>query len=210
MENRYSHLTIKIILLFIVLGAGSYSLGIPSAQAGYLFQQPTVSIPTVTGTPTGPTATVNRDQDIVYVHTGPGRDYPVIGLLVMGQKVVVYGVDRGGEWLQVMYMGVPGNNGWVYKSLMSVSADDLPAVESPPMPAPKATPTLDPTVAARYGVNLPPTQLPTFTPPAPVQVPTFAPNTVSSPVEKLPMGFVIIGLAVVGLFGTMLTLLRGR
>ncbi len=185
-------------------------LSIPSVQARYLYQQPTVSIPTVTGTPTGPTAAVNRDQEIVYVHTGPGRDYPVIGLLVMGQKVVVRGIDRGGEWLQIVYIGVPGGLGWVYKVLLSSPGDDLPVIEAPPMPAPKSTPTLDPTLAARYVVNSAPTQLPTYTPPARIALPTFASSTASSPVEKLPMGFIIIGLAVVGLFGTMLTLLRGR
>jgi hypothetical protein len=172
-------------------------------------QQPTVAIPTVTGTPQGPLATVPMDQTIVYVYTGPGPDYPVIGVLVAGQQVPARSVTRGGEWLEIVYLGVPENTGWVYRRLV-IMTDELPVVTPPPTPTPRVTPTLNPTLAAEFLAKTPATPLLTFTAPPALILPTFAPETSAMDAVGLPMGFLIIGLAVVGIFGAMITLLRGR
>jgi len=45
-------------------------------------QIPTVSIPTVTGTPAGAIAIVTMEQDQINVRSGPGIDYPTVGVLI--------------------------------------------------------------------------------------------------------------------------------
>ncbi len=185
-------------------------MGVPSAEAGILAQQPTGSIPTVTGTPEDATVKVYENQMMINVHTGPGYDYPVIGILVAGQTVPALGMDRDGNWVQIVYMGVPGNIGWVAKSLVNLKGD-LVILTPPATQAPRETPTLDPTLAARYAQPVSaPTRLPTYTVPAPLTVPTFTGNSTSLSNGNFPIGFLIIGLAVLGLFGTLLSFLRGR
>jgi hypothetical protein len=86
----------------------------------------------------------------------------------------------------------------------------LPVVEPPLTPTPQVTPTIDPTLAAQFLIDIPPTRLPTFTAPPPLILPTLPvdePITVSG---RVPMGLVIIGMAVVGIIGTFISLLRGR
>jgi hypothetical protein len=69
---------------------------------------------------------------------------------------------------------------------------------------------VDPTLAAQFILELPPTRLPTFTPPPQLAIPTFesqAPATISS---GIPMGIVVIGMAVLGFFGIVISFFRGR
>jgi hypothetical protein len=179
------------------------------ARGGNLIQQPTVEIPTVTGTPTGPLVTVPIDQVFVYVRSGPGADpiYPKIGILVTGQQAPALGIS--GDYIQIVYMGVPGNVGWVHRLLVQIDGP-LPEITPPATPTARVTPTLDPTLAAGYLVEVPPTPLATFTRPAPLVMPTYAPDSSSLVGGNVPAGFIIIGLGVVGLFGVIITLLRGR
>ena len=54
-------------------------------------QQPTVSIPTVTGTATGPIAVVHSEpEEQINVRSGPGLDYPKIGVLLNRQQVPAF------------------------------------------------------------------------------------------------------------------------
>jgi hypothetical protein len=209
-KNRYSHLIIRTSILAGCILSGSLILSNFSVQARALVQQPTGSIPTVTGTPEGATVKVYENQMMINVHTGPGQAYPVIGILVAGQKVPALGMDRDGKWVLIVYMGVPGNTGWVAKSLVDLKGE-LVVVTPPPTPSPRETPTLDPTLAARYAQPVvAPTRLPTYTVPAPLIVPTFTGSSTPLSGGNFPLGFLIIGLAVLGLFGTLLSFLRGR
>jgi hypothetical protein len=153
--------------------------------------------------------TVPIDQVFIYVRSGPGPDpvFPKIGILVTGQKVPAVGIS--GDYIKIVYMGVPDNVGWVHRLLVQLDGM-LPDVTPPPTPTARVTPTLDPTLAAEYLVEIPPTPLPTFTRPAPLARPTYAPDSSSLIGGNVPAGFLIIGLAVVGLFGVIITLLRGR
>jgi hypothetical protein len=185
-------------------------LGHPSRQSIVLAQQPTGSIPTVTGTPEGAVVTVYENQVMINVHTGPGQDYPIIGILVAGQKVPALGMERDGAWVMIRYMGVQGSVGWVAKSLVDLKGE-LAVVTPPGTPAPRQTPTLDPTLAALYAQPvIAPTRLPTYTVPAPLAVATLTGNTTRLTGGNLPIGFLIAGLAFLGLFGTFLSFLRGR
>jgi hypothetical protein len=172
-------------------------------------QQPTGSIPTVTGTPTGVFATVTYEEPI-NVRAGPSSVYyPKIGAsLYPGQVVPVLGRTAGGEWIQIYYPGVPGNVGWVYAPLVTLSPGFLPIVEPPPTATPRTTPTIDPTLQAAFLAPMTPTRLPTFTPPPALVAPTFEAN--SGRGGGVPMGLIIFGLAGVGLFGALISFLRGR
>jgi hypothetical protein len=203
----------KFWLFSVILFIGGIAwFGITSTVSSYAYaQQPTVDIPTVTSSPFGPMITVNQDQEQIHVRAGPSTiDYPIVGILQQGEKVPALGRSVGGDWIKIAYPTVEGGVGWVYAYLVTVSGGELPIVEPPPTPTPKVTPTIDPTLAAQLVINLAPTRMPTFTQPGPVEMPTYTQAPQVSVAGGLPMGFIIIGLAVVGLFGLMISLFRGR
>lgn len=195
--------------LFVLLG--SISIQPLHTHARDLQQQSTPSIATVTSTPSGPIARAVTDQDQINVRSGPSVDYALIGVLLPGQQVPVIGRTPGGDWVQVSYPGVPGNVGWVFSSLLVIPPNSgLPIIEPPPTPTPQMTPTIDPTLAAQFIVEVPATRLPTFTPPPDLIIPTFEPVQNGSPTGGIPMGLPIIILGVIGLFGALIAILRGR
>jgi uncharacterized protein YraI len=182
----------------------------PLGYAGGISQQPTGTIPTVTATISGPVITVNSDQATINVRSGPSTDYPKIGVLVAGEQAVALGRTPGGDWIQIVYPGVPEGVAWVYSGLVTVGYGDLPVIEPPPTPTPQTTPTTDPTLAAQFDIAATPTRLPTFTPPPPVSNPTFEEPVLSRVGNAVPIGLVILALAVIGMFGFLLSLLRRR
>jgi hypothetical protein len=203
----------KISLLVIILLIGGFSwLGTTSTVQSYaLAQQPTVSIPTVTSSPFGPMVTVNQDQEQINVRAGPSTtDYPIVGVLQQGEKVPALGRSVGGDWIKIVYPTIEGGVAWVYAYLVTVSGGELPIVEPPPTSTPKVTPTLDPILAAQLVIDIAPTRLPTFTQPGPVEIPTYTQAPDINVAGGLPMGFIIIGLAVIGLFGLVISIFRGR
>jgi len=200
--------------LLIGLAASLLALSLCGLQvnfvhAGNQAQIPTVSIPTVTSSPQGAMVTVTREYDQINVRGGPGGDYPIVGVLIAGQQVPALGRSFGGMWIQIIYPGGPDGVAWVYSPLVELIGS-LPIVEPPATPTPRTTPTIDPTLAAQFIVEVPPTSLPTFTLPPPLVLPTFQPQVQTSVASRIPMGLLIVGMAVIGLFGTMLTFLRGR
>jgi hypothetical protein len=180
-------------------------------KAGVNAQIPTVSVPTVTGSPQGPVVDVRRDidQDSINVRAGPSAKYDIIGVLIVGQCVPAKGRTPGGDWIQIFYPGVPGSSGWVYSPLVTVSGG-IPIVEPPPTPTPRTTPTIDPTLAAQFILEIPPTRLPTFTAPPPLVIPTFEGQAPAAVPAGIPMGIVVIGMAVLGFFGILISFLRGN
>ncbi len=182
-------------------------LSLPAGQAHA--QQPTGSIPTVTGTAPGPFVKVYADQDIIGVYAGPSSDsYAQIGILMAGESVPALGYSTDGKWIQIIYLGVPGGKGWIYTSYVSLSPGfSLPQIEAPATATPATTPTLDPTYVAAYGLTLEPTQLATFTAPGALQVPTFAAVTTAG--SSIPFGLVIVGLIFIGVLGAVVSFLRG-
>ncbi len=201
----------SLILLSIQLVVGMWSLlGETSAQAGLELQQPTGEIPTVTSTSVGPTVIVSPENEQINVRSGPGTEYDKVGVLISGQEVPAIGRSAQGLWIQIVYPGVPGSTAWVYSFLVSVPTGEIPIVAPPPTPTPRVTPTIDPTLAAQFILEIPPTRLPTFTPPPPIAIPTFEAAGPSATQVGLPMGMMIIGLGVLGVFGAIVSFLRGR
>lgn len=201
------------IVLWVIAMVGITVLGIfDPRRPSVLAQQPTGSVPTVTGTPAGPTIKVDQSIDQIRVFAGPGSfDYPAIGVLLGNETAPAIGRAQGREdWIQIRYPGVPGSVGWVYGLYVSLSAGALlPIVEVPPTPTSLSTPTINPTLEAAFIGQQTPTRLPTFTPPPPLDLPSFT-DTVPAPVSSVPTGLLILGLGLFGFFGAIISYLRGR
>lgn len=174
-------------------------------------QQPTGSIPTVTGTPSGPMVTVRAGgEEQINVRSGPLTTYDAIGVLLIGQSAPALGRTPGGLWILIAYPGVPGGKGWVYAPFVEVSPGELPIVEPPPDPTPAVTSTIDPTMAAQFIVTVMPTSLPTFTNPAPLVVPTYANPSGNGAGGGIPMILVILSLAAAGILLGVFYILQRR
>lgn len=181
-------------------------------QPSVLAQQPTGSIPTVTGTPSGPTIQVDSSLQQVRVYAGPSSfDYPAIGVLLGNETAPALGRATGkDDWIQIYYPGVPGSIGWVWSLQVKLSPGALlPVVDMPPTPTPFSTPTLDPTLEAAFVGQQTPTRLPTFTPPPPLELPSFQDDP-GSATTGIPSGLLILSLALFGFFGAVISYLRGR
>lgn len=201
---------VKLLITILLLGGLSW-LGLTSTvQFNAAAQQPTVAIPTVTSSPFGIMVTVNQDQEQINVRAGPSQDYPIVGVLEQGERVPALGRSVGGDWVEIAYPVVDGGVAWVYAYLVTISGGELPIIVPPPTPTPQVTPTIDPTLAAQLIFEIGPTRLPTFTQPPPLEIPTYTQAPEINIPGGLPMGFIIIGLAVVGLFGLMISVFRGR
>lgn len=196
--------------VFLVI-AGLVIMSETLVRAGEQVQQPTVSIPTVTGTPSGAQVRVNADNDFINVRSGPGTENAEIGVLIAGETVPALGKTAGGSWIQIVYPGVEGGIGWVYSPLVTlISGGDLPIVEPPPTATPRVTPTIDPTLAAQFINEAPATRLPTYTPPIPLVVSTFEPGEAAAIAGSFPVGLIIVLLGAVGILGALFSLIRGR
>jgi len=195
----------------VILVSTLVFLQVSRARADMVFQIPTGSIPTVTGTPSGAIAVVlDSDQGYINLRSGPSTvAYDIVGVLVSRQQVPALGRSPGGDWVQVVYPGVPGGVAWIWSDLIEVTGS-LPVIEPPPTPTPQITATIDPTLASQFLVEIPPTRLPTFTEPPPLVLPTFPADAPIATTGKVPMGLLIIGMAALGLFGTLISFLSGR
>jgi len=201
--------TAGILVIFILLNF----LHAPMVSADFQAQQPTGSIPTVTSSPSGLMVTPKTGpgtEDQINIRSGPSRDYAKVGVLTIGQYAPALGRTPGGDWILIAYPGAPEGVAWIYTYFVDIiGIGEIPIAEPPATPTPKTTPTIDPTLAAQFVVEIPPTGLPTFTEPAPLVIPTYTTPEESLP-SGMPMGFLIIGMGVVGLFAVMISILRGR
>lgn len=207
MKYRWVHPIVFLILIVMILILSMST----SAQAGSLSQQPTGEIPTVTSTPRGPFVVVNAitaTELQVNVRAGPNALTEKVGVLLIDQQANALG--RYGDWIQIEYIGGPNNKAWVYANYVTLYGGDIPLLEPPPTSTPNMTRTIDPTLAAQFLVTPDATRLPTFTEPAPLEIPTYAAGAESSTVAGIPMGLIIVGLGALGLFLEVIALISGR
>lgn len=205
----------KLAFLSILLAGGALlALCIPSS-APALAQQATGSIPTVTGTPNGPMVSVDPSLQQIDVYAGPSSfNYPAIGVLLTGVNIPALGRARDdANWIMIRYEGVPGSIGWVYALYVSLTGGAggsaiLPLIDSPSTPTPASTPTINPTLAAAFIAPQAATRLATYTPPAPLVIPTFTGQTQRP--SRIPVGLLIFGFLFIGALGVVISFLRGR
>ena len=200
---------LTVLFIFVFFGMFGFAR-LPIAYA----QQPTGSVPTVTGTPEGPKARVDPSlTEGILVYAGPSTfDYVPVGYLVANEVVPVLGRAQGkDDWLAIYYPGVPGSVAWVYALyIVELSPGVIPVVEIPPTPTPNSTPTINPTLEAAFIGQQTPTRLPTFTPPPPLDLPSFTDVTPPQPTRGVPSGLIILSLGLFGFFGAVISYLRGR
>lgn len=201
----------KIVILLLVSVGLIFTVHVAPNDSAVMAQQPTGSIPTVTGTVSGPLVTVYADLDVVDIYAGPSTYlYPAIGVLVAGQSAPALGRARDDDWIQISYPGVPGSIAWIYAPYVRISPGSrLQIVDAPPTPTPFSTPTINPTLAAAFIAPETPTRLPTFTPPPEMEIPVFTDESLVSS-NRLPVGFLIFGFGFMGALGMLLAYLRGR
>lgn len=195
------------LILLLLYFSGSFSRDFESRV---LAQQPTGSIPTVTGTPSGAIVAVFLDLLQINVYSGPSDFlYPPIGVLLAGQEMPAYGYSEDENWIQIYYPGVPDSRAWVYAPYVRIAKNGrMPRLPAPPTPTFVATPTINPTLAAAFIAPVTPTRLPTYTPPPPLEIPTFGNETQNQ--TQVPMGLLIFGLGFLGGLGALISFLRGR
>ncbi len=203
-----NNIPIAVMVFVLLIAVGLAWGGADLVEASGSFQQPTVAIATVTGTPKGPFAIVYSDpEDQINVRSGPDVFYPKVGVLINRQEVPALARTEGGAWVKIVYPGVPEGVAWVYAPYLRVTGE-LPIVPKPPTPTPETTPTIDPTLAAQFISDIPPTRKPTFTPPPPLIIPTYETVSVNIGTGGLPSGFIILGLVSIGIFGLIVSFLR--
>jgi len=202
-------LTFSIISFLLVISY--FLLGVNNLTQMAFAQQPTGSVPTVTGTPKGPMASIKigLTEDHANVRSGPSTLYDAIGIITTGQSVPVLGKSIGGDWLLIEYAGVTGGKGWVWALYMDVTPGEIPIVEMPPSPQPKVTFTIDPTMASQFISTPLTTRLPTFTPPPALVIPTYV---LGSPQKfaGIPIGFIIIILFGLGIIISLFAYFQSR
>jgi hypothetical protein len=194
---------------FLITGLFFFKFTFIKAQG--LEQQPTIMIPTVTGTPKGVTATVLLNQEeSINVRSGPGVFFDKVGVLLPGQEAPVRGRTAGGDWVMIDYPGAPNNIGWIYTAVVQISPGELPIIEPPSTPTPVLTQTINPTLAAQFISTPNPTRLPTYTPSGPFVIPTYEDVSRNSVLGGIPMGLVILILGSLGGLLSIFSVIRNR
>jgi hypothetical protein len=198
-------LSLIIFIFLVLISSGSPVMAAPLAQ------QPTGEVPTVTSTPRGIYVVVNpitATDTQINVRAGPNALTEKVGVLLINQEANAIG--RYGDWVQIEYPGVPGGKAWVFANYVTVIGGNLPLVEPPPTSTPIMTNTVDPTLAAQFLITPDATRLPTFTEPAPLDIPTYEAVTGNAGVGGVPMGLLIVGLGALGIFLGVIALISGR
>jgi hypothetical protein len=188
-----------IVFLFISLA--------PSFSNAVWAQFPTVSIPTVTALPRGLyVRAVGDPENPLNVRSYPNSTSTRVGVFLVGQEANAYGYY--GDYVQIDYAGAPDNKGWVVLNRVEVFGGSLPMLQPPPTATPSITKTIDPTLAAQFIITAIPSRLPTYTEPPALQIPTYQENVGGTATAGVPIGYVIVILAGLGLFLTLIAILR--
>lgn len=168
--------------------------------------------PAIVGTPFAAYIKVTYD-DQINVRSGPNSyHFAPIGALSPGETAPALGRSPGGWWVQIQYPPGGSGVGWVFAANVKVfSAEPLRVVETPPIPTPQATVTINPTVAAALVTPTLLSRIATYTPAGPLQIPTYESSVpVQAPVSPVPMGLMIALLVLVGGLAAVFSFFRGR
>jgi hypothetical protein len=203
---------IKISGLLVIFSLFLFTIYTLSDTKSVYAQQPTGSVPTVTGTPSGPMAKViayKAESDGINIRSGPSVNYDVIGKMWLDLYLPVIGRSPGGDWLLIKDPSLPGGQGWVFSFNVDLTPGEIPVAEVPPTPMPKATLQIDPTLAAQFVSTPLETKLPTYTPSAPLVIPTFKVFS-SQAFAGIPVGLIILVLIGLGLLLALFSYFSAR
>lgn len=215
MNRFWFQFTNCLLLVEIVLGSSNLIFnydrpkGIPRLPA--VNQRTGYAQDAATATPglNGPSAFITQTYtEAINVRTGPSTvDYPTIGQLPVGATAPALATSPHHEWIEISFPSGPGGVGWVYAANVTLTGT-LQIVEPPPTATPPATATIDPTLAAAFGVQPTITRLPTFTPAPLLAIPTY-----SDPIEPatgFPIGGAILIISLLALVVFLVSFLGRR
>ena len=169
-----------------------------------------VSTPTGGGIPQPYITNTYTTEPFVNVRAGPSSVYygDPIGELPIGATANALAITAGHDWIEISYASGPNGVGWVYAPFVTLTGAP-PIIEPPPTFTPISISTLDPALIGTFTVKATETRLPTFTPPAPLTIPTFTDTPIDTSTH-FPYGTVIISLGVVGLLGIVISIVMRR
>ncbi|MCL4857845.1 MAG: PD40 domain-containing protein [Caldilineaceae bacterium] len=83
--------------------------------------------------PQGPSGSVVAEAG-VNVRTGPGTDYPILGVAPQGATGEIVGVSEDGQWWVAHVPTAPNEQGWVATAYIeATNAEDVPIIPAPPL-----------------------------------------------------------------------------
>ncbi|NLB70444.1 MAG: hypothetical protein GX797_00360 [Chloroflexi bacterium] len=198
---------VRFLLVSAVLCGLLVLSTMPAWNRAVWAQFPTVSIPTVTSSPRGLyVRAIGDPENPLNVRAYPTSTSTRVGVFLVGQEAKAYGYY--GDYVMIDYAGAPDNRGWIVTNRVEVFGGSLPMLQPPPTETPSITMTIDPTLAAQFIITAIPSRLPTFTEPPMLQIPTYPSETGGTTTGGLPIGYVIVTLAGLGLFLTLIAILR--
>ncbi|HEY9152557.1 MAG TPA: hypothetical protein VIN60_06695 [Anaerolineales bacterium] len=200
MKRFWFQLSLWIIMLASILGLVLVMPNVTSVHAQV------VSTPTLANSAQPYITNTYTTEPFVNVRAGPSSVYygDPIGELAIGATAPALAITSGHDWIEISFSSGPNGVGWVYAPFVTLTGAP-PIIEPPPTFTPIAVSTIDPALVATFSLKPTETRLPTFTPPAPLVIPTFS----SAPVDTsahFPFGIVIISLGIVGVLGIVISL----
>ncbi|HSN75715.1 MAG TPA: PKD domain-containing protein, partial [Anaerolineae bacterium] len=127
-----------VVLVILLLLSRLFTGPDTSADATGTPGATTTLTATLTLTPSAPTAVALSN---VSVRSGPGEDYPVIGILPAGGSAAIIGRTDAGDWWQLQGANIQGGQGWAPADrVQAQNAGAVPVVPPPPLPTPTPTP----------------------------------------------------------------------
>lgn len=127
-----------VVLVILLLLGRLFSGPGSSARATTTPSVTAVLTTTLTLTPGAPSAVALSN---VSVRSGPGEDYPVIGILPAGNSAAIIGRNAAGDWWQLQGANIQGGQGWALADhVQAQNAAAVPVVTPPPLPTPTPTP----------------------------------------------------------------------
>ena len=205
MKQFWFRLSLETAILASILGL---ALMIPSAAS---VRAQTASTPTVTGNLQGSFITnTYTTEPAINVRAGPSSVYygSPIGQLAVGATVPALAITSGHDWIEISFPSGPNGVGWVYAPNVTLTGSP-PIIEPPPTFTPFAVATIDPALVATLSPKPTATRLPTFTPPAPLVVPTFT-DAQAPDSTNFPYGMVIISLGLIGVLGLVVSVVSRK
>ncbi|MCU0507400.1 MAG: META domain-containing protein [Anaerolineae bacterium] len=128
--------------------------------------------------PSTPTGRVTG-ASALNIRSGPGTNFPVIGVAREGDEGTIVGKSEDGGWWAFDAPQVPGGVAWASADfIVATNAENVPVIATPPTPVPPPTrvpPTAAPTAVPPTAV--PPTAVPTAGPTPQAQINFWADRT---------------------------------
>ena len=200
MKQSWFRISLWMTILASVLG-----LALVAPTMASVYAQ-AVATPTVGGNSQPYITNTYTTEPFVNVRAGPSSVYygSPIGELPIGATAQALAITPGHDWIEISFSSGPNGVGWVYAPFVTLTGAP-PILEPPPTFTPIAISTIDPALIGTFSLKPTETRLPTFTPPAPLVIPTFSVSPVE-PSPHFPLGIVIIVLGIVGLLGVVVSI----